>query len=112
VVVGVLSVVTCGLYYLWWMYTTDQELKEALQDNDINPGTDLLLTVVTCFMWSIYVEYRNAQKVHAALLSRDPYAKDHSDAVIMLNVAGYVVGMTWIVATYILQEEYNKLSRY
>lgn len=108
----VLSFVTCGIYFLYWLYTTDKELAEALDDAEIKPGLDLLLTIVTCGIWSIYVEYRNAQKVHAALLARDPYAKDQSEAVLLLNLAAFLVGATWLVATYILQEELNKLSRY
>jgi hypothetical protein len=107
-----LSFFTCGIYYLFWLHSTTSELKDALGDEEIKPTQDLILTIFTCFLWSIYVEYRNAQKVHAALLSRDPYVKDQSEMVILLNVAAVFVGMTWLVATYILQEELNKLSRY
>lgn len=107
-----LSFVTCGIYYLYWLYRTDKELAEALDDPEIKPGFDLLLTIATCGVWSVYVEYRNAQKVHAALLSRDPTARDQSEAVLLLDLAAFVVGATWLVATYILQEELNKLARY
>lgn len=110
--VVLLSFFTCGVYYLYWLYVTDRELAEALADPEIKPGQDLLLTIVTCGIWSVYVEYRNAQKIHAALLSRDPYAKDQSEAVLLLDLAAFVVGATWLVATYILQEELNKLARY
>lgn len=110
--VVLLSVFTCGIYYLIWLHSTTSELRDALGDEEIKPTQDLLLTIFTCFLWSIYVEYRNAQKVHAALLSRDPYIKDQSEMVILLNVAALFVGMTWLVATYILQEELNKLSKY
>jgi hypothetical protein len=103
--------VTCGIYYWYWVYSTSRELKEALADEEIKPGTDLLLCIITCFLWGIYVEYRNAQKVHAALLSRDPYAKDQTEIVLILNLATFFVGATWLVATYIMQEEYNKLGR-
>jgi hypothetical protein len=112
VVVLLLSLVTCGIYYLIWLYSTSSELKDALQDEEIKPGQDLLLTIVTCFLWSIYVEYRNAQKLHAALLSRDAYAKDQSEMVLILDLAALFVGATWLVATYIVQEDLNKLSRY
>ena len=33
-------------------------------------------------------------------------------AVLLLDLAGFFVGATWLVATYILQEELNKLARY
>lgn len=111
-VVLLLSIVTCNIYYLYWLYATSSELKRALADDDIKPGVDLLLSVLTCSVWGIYVEYRNAQKVHAALLFHDPHTKDQSDTVLMLNLASLFVGVTWLVATYIVQEELNKLARY
>lgn len=107
-----LSVLTCGIYYLYWLYATSSELRRALADDDIKPGIDLLLCILTCSVWGIYVEYRNAQKVHAALLSRAPHTKDQSDTILILNLASFVVGVTWLVATYIVQEELNKLARY
>ncbi len=112
VMVVVLSVVTCNIYYLYWLYATSRELRDALQDDEIQPGVDLLLCLVSCTLWSIYIEYRNARKVHAALRTRDPQLKDQSDSILMLDVAGLFVGVTWLVATYILQEDLNKLARY
>ena len=51
-------------------------------------------------------------KVHAALLSVDPYTKDQSEMVMILNIATlFSSGLTWVVATYILQEELNKLAK-
>jgi hypothetical protein len=110
VVVVLLSMVTCGIYYLLWLYWTDSELKEALGDEEIKPAQDVLLTIVTCFLWAIYVEYRNAQKIYRALSSRYPQTKNQSEMVLIMNIAALFVGATWIVATYILQEELNKLA--
>jgi hypothetical protein len=107
----VLSIFTCGVYYLFWCYNTTSELKAALADEELKPGLDILLIVVTCTLWSVYAQYRNAQKVHAALLSRDPYAKDQSDMVLGLHLAGLLVGATGLIAVYILQEELNRLAR-
>jgi hypothetical protein len=104
--------VTCGVYYLIWIYSTTKELKEALADDELKPGIDVLLSIFTCFLWSMYVDYRNAQKIHAALLSRDPYAKDQSDMVLILDLVGLFVGATTLISKYILQEELNRLSRY
>jgi hypothetical protein len=112
VVVIVASFLTCGIYYLFWLYATTRELRDALEDDSIKPAQDVLLTIFSCFMWSIYVEYRNSQKVHAALLSRDPQVKDQSEMILILNLAALFVGMTWLIASYILQEDLNKLSRY
>lgn len=112
VAVVLLSLFTCGIYYFFWLYWTGCELKEALGDEEITPGLDVLLTIVTCFVWSIYVEYRNAQKIYRARLSRDLQAKNQTDMVLMMDVVGLFVGMTWLVGTFILQEELNKLAQF
>lgn len=111
-IVIVLSLLTCGVYFLFWIYSTTSELRDGLGDPEIKPGLDVTLCVLTCSLWSIFVMYRNAQKVHAALLSRDPYAKDQSETVVLLMMATLVVGASGLVAMYILQEELNKLARF
>lgn len=108
-----LSFFTCGIYYLYWLHATGRELQETIEDPEIKPGIDVLLTIVTCGLWSIYVLYRNAQKIHGALLSVDPYAKDQSELTLILGVASVFTGtLTWVGAVYVLQEELNKLGRY
>jgi len=111
VVVLLLALVTCGIYMVYWLYKTSAELQEALQDEDINPLVDVILVIVTCFIWGIYVEYRNAQKAHGVLARRDPNAVDQTQTILILNLAQLVVGVTGLIATYILQEELNKLAR-
>jgi hypothetical protein len=82
-----------------------------LADEELKPGIDLLLAVLTCSLWSIYVHYRNAQKVHAALLSKDPLAKDQTDMIMAMHLIGMFVGAAWLISMYMLQEEYNRLAR-
>jgi hypothetical protein len=111
VVVLVLSFVTCGFYALYWIYKTSDELREQTGDTSINPALDLLLSIVTCGIWGIYAEYRNAQKVHAQLVASNPYRKDQSQTVLILNIASLFVGITGLVAIYVVQEELNQLAR-
>ena len=107
----VLSFVTCGVYWFYWIYKTSDELQRQTGDTSINPGIDLLLTLVTCGMWGMYVEYRNAQKIHARLVMNNPYRSDQSQTILILNLASFVVGVTGFVAMYMLQEELNQLAR-
>lgn len=111
VLVLVLLIVTCGIYRLFWIYNTSSELKATTNDPQINPGVDVLLTLVTCGIWGIYVEYRNYQKANAALRWREPYREDKSQTILILVVLALVVGVTGIVALYLVQEELNALTR-
>jgi len=105
-----LSFVTCGIYAIYWLFKTSDELRLATQDESINPTTDLLLVLVTCGIWGIYVEYRNSQKIHQILSQTEPGRKDQSQTILILNIAMYFVGVTGLIATYILQEEMNQLA--
>lgn len=106
-----LTIVTCGIYGLYWQFKTSDELRVATGDDSINPMLELILTLVTGGIWGVYVQYRNAQKVHRALASRDPARKDQSQTVLILAIAMYFVGVTGFIATWILQEEFNAIAR-
>lgn len=109
--VVLLTIVTCGIYKLFWLYRTTDELRAATGDTSLNPGIDVLLTVVTCGLWGVFVEFRNVQKIHAVLASRDPGRKDQSQTVLILFLASFIVLVTWLVASYVVQEEFNALAK-
>lgn len=109
--VVLLTMVTCGIYKLFWLYRTTSELRAATGDPTLNAGTDVLLSLVTCGFWGAYAEYRNTQKIHDVLRSRDPSHRDQSQTVLILMVTSVIVGVTWFVASFIVQEEFNALAR-
>ena len=108
-VVALLSVFTCGLYAFYWTYKTTDELK-GVTGKDLNPGLELLLSIVTCGIFSIYVHYRNAQLVTERMKALSNSYEDKSALVLGLDLASLFVGLTFIVAMVILQDELNKLS--
>ena len=59
----ILSIITCGLYYLWWMYAVSQEVQDFLQEADTSPGIDVLATVCTCGLYILYWDYRLGKKI-------------------------------------------------
>lgn len=108
----VLFLVTCGIYGLYWLYKTSEELKNTTNDPDINPVMDLIITII-CGFYGIYVMHRNATKTHAAIASRNPGHKDQSQMILIMHLLGIFVtgGITSIIAVYMLQEEFNTLGR-
>lgn len=109
VVVALLTIFTCGLYALYWQYKTTDELK-AVTGKDLNPGLEVLLSFVTCGIFSIYAHYRNAQLVTEQMKAWRGAHEDKSTIVLALDVASLVVGVTWIAAVLILQDELNKMA--
>ncbi|HHH27926.1 MAG TPA: DUF4234 domain-containing protein [Polyangiaceae bacterium] len=108
---AVLTMVTCGVYYFYWQYVTTEELRDATGRDDINPLTDLLLTILCCGMWGIYVQYRNAQAVHGMFEARGAVHDDKSSFILILHALSLVNGMTGLFAMMMLQEEFNKAAQ-
>jgi len=110
-VVVLLSVVTCGLYTFYWLYSSTDQLRRCTSDASLKPGVDVLLALLTCGIWGWVVMYRNAQKIHAALVGRDPMHQDRSQMILMLCVASLAIGVTALISLYFSQEEMNLLAR-
>lgn len=63
-VVGIvlLSIITCGIYYLISMYQIYSDINYARRDSD-SAGTDILLGFITCGVWHIYCFYKYSNKL-------------------------------------------------
>lgn len=107
-----LMIVTCGIYGVIWFYQTQSEVRDCLNDQTINPGMDLLLSFVTCGIWGMVAQYKTLQKIHAALLPRQPGRKDQSGNFILFQLlSSFTGGITGIIALMNYHEELNALAQ-
>ncbi len=72
------TILTCGIYYYYWLYTTASDIRNFLGDADINPGMDVLLTIITCGLYQFYWYYKYNQKLmemqdRAGMVQQDNY---------------------------------------
>lgn len=63
VLVLILSLVTCGIYPMIYVYTTTEDIKNFTNDQNLNPVLDLILSLVTCGIYYIYWLYRTSKQV-------------------------------------------------
>lgn len=110
ITVVVLSLVTFGLYTLYWLYSTTEELAEETGRQDLSPAMDVLLAVCTFGFWGMYATYRNAGIAHEELVAGGSARSDKSLVVAVSLAATLVSGWAWLVAVAILQEELNALA--
>lgn len=93
----VLSIITCGIYYLLLWVQIFSDINYASKDND-SSITDLLLSIVTCGLWGIYCFWRYSKKL--AYLG----AEDNS----LINVLLAVFGLP-LISLCIMQSSINHL---
>ncbi len=110
ITVVVLSLVTFGLYALYWLYVTTEELAQETGHGDLSPTMDVLLAICTFGLWGMYAAYRNAGIVHEELAATGSARQDKSLIVAVACAATLVSGWAWLVAVAVLQEELNVLA--
>ena len=101
----ILSVITCGLYNIYWNYRQMKALNALLGREEYQFAMWLILSIVTCGLYHIYYEYRMGSDLFSWL-------KEHGREVSPnLPIIGLVLscfGLT-VTADAIYQHELNKL---
>lgn len=60
----ILSIVTCGIYSLYWFVVLTDDMNYASgRDQDTSGALSLVLTIVTCGIYGIYWAYKMGEKV-------------------------------------------------
>jgi len=102
----ILSLITCGLYNIYWNYRQFQAMNALLGREEYKFLMWLVLSIVTCGLFHIYYEYKMGSDLYTYLKEqgRDPNPN--------LPVIGLVLacfGLT-IITDAVYQHELNKLS--
>ncbi|MDX1933856.1 MAG: DUF4234 domain-containing protein [Capsulimonadales bacterium] len=87
----ILSLITCGIYYLFWVSYVSGEIQDYLGEPDTSPGLEVLLFIVTCGLYTFYWDYKIAQKIARMQGSLGLRVVDNGTLYIVLNLIG--VGM-------------------
>jgi hypothetical protein len=101
--------ISCGFYGFYYEYATTQEVTAATGRTDVNATTELLLNLITCGLFGMYAQYRNQQLVDQWFTSRGIQHDTKAQTVGLLNLLTLVAGVTWLVATYIHQDDLNRM---
>ncbi len=98
----IFSIITCGIYAIYWYYITMRDVNAYLQVSDMDSGIELILVILVPF-YSIYWLYKYAKRAGDAHNKAGLGLKD--DAVICLVLSIFGLG---IVSIAILQSTLNE----
>lgn len=101
----VLSVVTCGLYNIYWNYVQFKAMNQLLGREEFKFVPWLLLSLITCGLFHIYYEYKQGAELYSWLKSQGLEANPNLPVYGLLLA---VFGLS-IVSDAIYQRELNKL---
>ncbi|MEE1219681.1 MAG: DUF4234 domain-containing protein [Ruminococcus sp.] len=102
----VLSIVTCGIYGIYWFITlTDDVNKLDQQEKCTSGGMAFLLSIVTCGIYMFYWLYKQGERIDRAANARGIDSSNSSILYIVLSVIGLS-----IVAYCLMQDKINKMA--
>jgi hypothetical protein len=99
----ILSIVTCGIYSLYWYYKMIDDLYR-INGLESKAGMDLILSLVTCGIYYIYMYYK------MGVLLRDASGGRNDDKPILFLLLALFTPMVFflvLVANCIIQSELN-----
>ena len=102
----ILSIVTCGIYGLYWFVVLTDDIKKAASDTEFQSGgIALLLTIVTCGIYGIYWAYKMGELMKTAQQKNNLPIKDNAVLYLILAVIGL-----GIVDYILIQSDLNAIA--
>ena len=106
----ILSIITCGIYGLYWIYKLVEELNEASGNtNDTGGLAVILFSLITCGIYGLYWYYKAGEKVNTAKTQRGIGPADSSFSILYLVLGIFGLG---IISYALIQNELNKISAF
>ena len=100
----ILSVVTCGIYGLYWFVCLNNDVNTLNEQPGTAGGTALLLTIVTCGIYGLYWMYQQGTKIDAIKAKRGIQSSNTAILYLVLSIIGL-----GIVSEAMMQNEINKM---
>ncbi len=101
----VLSIVTCGIYTLYWFVVMTDDANKISEDDSTSGGVSLLLTIITCGIYGFYWNYKMGKKIYDAGQNYNKNIPDNSILYLILSLFGFS-----IISYCLIQSDLNKFS--
>lgn len=105
IVAILLSIVTCGIYGIYWFIVMTDDANKVSGDNGTSGGMAVLFTILTCGIYGFYWYYKMGQKLY---LAGKTYNKDINDNSVLYLILGFF-GLS-IVSYCLIQSDLNKFA--
>ncbi len=101
----ILSIVTCGIYGIYWFIMMTDESNMLSDEQTASGGLAFLYSLLTCGIYSIYWSYKMGQKMADAGRKYNLPISDNSTLYLVLSIFGLS-----IVNYCLIQNDLNRFS--
>lgn len=101
----ILSLVTCGLYSIYWFICLTNETNEVSGSDGTSGGMAFLFSIITCGIYSLYWMYKQGEKLDAAKAEKGIVSSNSGILYLVLAIFGL-----GLVSYALMQDSLNKLA--
>jgi hypothetical protein len=101
----ILTLITCGIYNLYWNYKQQQACNQLVRKEEFNFLTWLILIICTCGLYHLYYQYKMGEVIMQIQSDKNLIVKTNLPIVSLILS---LIGLS-IVADIIHQSEINKI---
>ena len=101
----VLSLVTCGLYSIYWFIVLTDEVNQVTEQPGTSGGIAFLLNFITCGIYGIYWGYKMGEKLDSARYRNNVPGGSFPIIFLLLNLFGFA-----IITLALMQNEVNRYT--
>ncbi|MEI6131413.1 MAG: DUF4234 domain-containing protein [Bacillota bacterium] len=109
----VLSIITCGIYTYYFMYTATRDLNQ-MAGNDgkgTEPSTVILLSIVTCGIYAYYWYYTQGNRMQNLANGRGFKVDENGTTYLMWGIFGALLcGIGYYVMIHLFVKNLNVLA--
>lgn len=109
-----LSIITCGIYGFWFVYSIAADTNRMCKDDGEKTGglvAYILLSFLTCGLYNLYWMYKLANRLAANAPRYGLYFQENGTSVLLWYLVGLLLcGLGPLVAMYIIIKNTNALA--
>lgn len=109
VLVILFSIITCGIYELYWLVVTTNDVQHTLKNPDgscRSGGMVILFTIITCGIYSFYWWFKMGKKIAQIQQEKGLTVSDNSAVYLILSI--FAIG--GIINPVLLQSSINIIA--
>lgn len=101
----ILSIITCGIYGIYWFIVVTDEARQIVGDvNGTSGGVSFLLSLITCNLYGLYWAYKQGDRLDYAKSVRNIPNGSSNILYLILELLGFN-----IIAVALMQDSINKV---
>lgn len=105
VVCILLSIVTCGLYGIYWFICLTDEANAAAGEQGTSGVMAFIFSLITCGIYMLYWMYKQGERIDNAKTKRGMAGGSNGVLYLILAIFGFA-----IISYALMQNELNKLA--